>query len=242
MKRFAWMLLGGLLLSLLPAGHAAAGSSCNRCRDLPALERELFEQEWLQHEFHEYALGNKRPPPPAPDKSWSDSLAAQVLADFQSWLRSPAGAGGSKSAAPELGTNWKDCSLAGYRAVRKGKKVEYEEIPFEEKKYRKKHCPALADYLIAHEQKHVDQCKKYRDSTRVDLGNFMDYAAFDTEAYGAGIRNLRSSIAKLAKECGWQGSTQETKQNPEDREQEDVVPTLKEARELAKSLRKAGGR
>ena len=64
----------------------------------------------------------------------------------------------------------------------------------------------------------------------------MDYAAFDVEAYGVGIKQLRKSIAELARKCGWAGSTNETKKNPVRDQEVDVVPTLEEAKALAKAL------
>lgn len=225
----ALLVLGFLLALASPA--LAASPSCDKCRDLPTLQQELFEQEWLQHEFRQYALGNRSLPPGGDPENTAHTLAEQVKADFKKWLKSEAGGGGKRDGDPELGTNWSDCSLVTY--VTKTKKV-----PFDEKKFRAKNCTQLADYLIAHEKKHVEQCKKYGGSNRVDLSYYMDYAAFDAEAYGTGIRNLRKSIADLAKKCGWEGSTRQTKKNPDDRlpEEQDVVPTKKEVEELAKRV------
>ena len=58
-------------------------------------------------------------------------------------------------------------------------------------------------------------------------------------AYGAGIANLRKSIAKLASECGWQGSTRRTK---DDRQGNpvNVVPTPDQVKKLAQTLKKGG--
>lgn len=220
-----------LVFSIALASPALAASpSCDECRDLPKLQQELFEQEWLQHEFRQYALGNKSIPSGGDPKNTAQTLADKVTADFRAWLKTPAG-GGKRDGNPELGTDWSDCSLVAY--VTKKKKV-----PFDEKAFRRKNCSQLADYLIAHEMKHVEQCKKYGGSNRVDLSYYMDYAAFDAEAYGTGIRNLRKSIADLAKKCGWEGSTRPTKKNPDDRlpEEQDVVPTKKEVEELAKRV------
>ena len=49
----------GLALAFPVAAQAA--TPCDDCKHLPKLEKELFEQEWLQHEFHEYARGLKSP-------------------------------------------------------------------------------------------------------------------------------------------------------------------------------------
>lgn len=237
--------LAGVLASLvigLSTASSISAAPCG-CKKLPALEQELFEQEWLQREFHEYALGKKSPPMPSSEQTPSDALAAQVLSDFKAWESSPAGGRRGRGGAPELGTSWGNCSLVAYQAVwvkdEKGKKkLKYEEIPFDEDKYRKKNCSELADYLIAHEQAHVDQCKKYPESSGFDINNWRDYSAFDVEAYGAGVKNLRKAIAELAKQCGWQGSTNATKTNPEDRQEVDVVPTMAEAKALARALGK----
>lgn len=214
-------------LLALTSPALAAPPTCDKCKDLPRLERELFEQEWLQREFHEYArYGKALPAGGAPGDS-ADAMVRQVTSDFNAWLKSPAGGGGGRDGAAELGTDWKDCKLVMY--VDRGKKT----VPFDEKKYREKNCAPLADYLLAHENKHVEQCKAHKGA---DLSYYANYAAFDTEAYGTGIRNLRASIAALAKKCGWEGSTRPTKKNPEDGKDEDVVPTLKRANELAKRV------
>jgi hypothetical protein len=233
-RTVASRILVGVLLALACAS-ASFAAPCE-CKQLPALEQELFEQEWLQREFYEYALGNKTPPRPTGDQTGAEALAGQVLASFRAWLHSPAGSGGSRGGAPELGTSWGKCELVAYRDAGRGRKPRYQEIPFDEKKFRNKNCDELANYLITHEQKHVDQCKKYGDSTRVDINGWMDYAAFDAEAYGAGIKNLRKSIAELAKKCGWHGSTNPTKKNPVTGEDVDVVPTMEEAKAIANAL------
>lgn len=215
-------------LLALTSSALAAPPTCDKCKDLLKLERELFEQEWLQHEFHEYARYAKALPAGGAPGDSSNAMVKQVTADFNAWLKSPAGGGGARDGAAELGTDWKDCKLVTY--VGRGKTV-----PFDEKKYREKNCAPLADYLLAHENKHVEQCKAHKGT---DLGYYANYAAFDTEAYGAGIRNLRTSIAALAKKCGWEGSTRSMKKNPEDGEEQDVVPTKKEVDEIIKRVGK----
>jgi hypothetical protein len=214
----------GIIIAL--AAPALAAPPCNRCRDLPKLEKELFEQEWLQHEFHQYALGDKTPPAGDPGDT-AGAMRDQVLADFNAWMKSSAGGGKGGNGGPALATDWSDCKL-----------VKTKKVPFDEKKFREQNCKEVADFLIAHENKHVEQCKKYKGSSRFDLSYYMDYAAMDTEAYGTGIRNLRTSIANLAKKCGWEGSNHDTKKSPEDHQDEDVVPTKKQADELAKRVRR----
>ncbi len=224
--------------ALVAAVSSAALAAPCGCKSLPSLEQELFEQEWLQREFQEYAMGNKRAPKPGTGQTAADALAGQVLADFRSWLGSPAGGGGARGGAPELGTSWSSCALVAYETVRKNNKTTHREIPFDEAKFRKNNCDEVANYLLTHEQKHVEQCKKYPSSSGVDLGSWQDYSAFDVQAYGAGIKDLRRSIANLARKCGWQGSTNATKKNPVDGDTVDVVPTMAEAKAIAKALGK----
>lgn len=215
----------GIVLML--AGPAlAAPPSCSRCKDLPKLEKELFQQEWLQHEFHEYALGNKWPSGGAPGDT-AKAMRDQVLADFNAWLGTAAGGGSKGNGHAALGTNWGDCTLVTYV-------TDKTTAPFDEKKFREKTCKEEADFLLAHENRHIEQCKK----SGSEISYYMDYAAQDTQAYGTGIRNLRTSIADLAKKCGWQGSTSSTKNNPDDRQKEDVVPTKKEADDIARRMKR----
>jgi hypothetical protein len=223
------LLVLGVALAFVSQAHAAP--RCDRCKDLPKLEKELFEQEYLQHEFREWALGNRRLRPNGDPKDTAGTMRDQVIESFNAWLKTPAGGGKGGNGRPELGTDWSNCTLVLY--VTKTKTV-----PFDEKKYREQECKEIADYLLAHENKHVEQCKKNQATAVLDVSYYMDYAAIDSEAYGAGIRDLRKTIAKLAKECGWQGSTNETKKNPDDGLDEDVVPTKKEAAELAKRVKK----
>jgi hypothetical protein len=214
----------GIVIAL--AAPAFAAPICNRCGDLPKLEKELSEQEWLQHEFHQYALGNKWPRG-GDSGDTAQAMRDQVIADMNAWLKSPAGGAKESNPGPALATDWSDCTL-----------VKTKKVPFDEKKFREQNCKEFADYLIAHENKHVEQCKKYPSSSGFDLFYYMNYAAMDTEAYGTGIRNLRTSMANLAKKCGWEGSNHNTKKNPEDHQEEDVVPTKKQADELAKRVKR----
>lgn len=222
----AWSLLLIGLALFSPAASFAAKGPC-QCKDLPAMEQELFEQEWLQREFYEYLIGNKPPPTAGPNQTSAGALSNQVTQSFNQWRRSAAGGGGQGSGGAALGMSWAKCSLVSYN----GKK----EVPFDEPRLRAQNCQEVADFLIAHEQKHVDQCKAL--SIRQNPSSWMDYAAFDVEAYGAGIKALRKSIAELAKKCGWAGSTNETKKNAIDGQEVDVVPTMQEAKELAKALK-----
>ena len=200
-----------------------------------------------------YAQGKKAPPPPEGQDTWADSLNQQVLLGFKAWKKSPAGGRRSRGrAAPALGVKWGQCTIVTLKQVwvteppkkgeKKGqRKLVVEEKPFDEPDFRSRNCNEVADAFITHEQKHVEQCQKLHDPSRLlrqDPNPWRDASGFDADAYGAFVKALRKSIADLARRCGWQGSTNETKQNPVDRETVDVVPTLKEAKQLAKALAK----
>jgi hypothetical protein len=232
--RSSWISAALLALALGSESESAEPKSVERknpckCKDLPRMEQELFEQEWLQREFYDYLIEKKTPPKPAPGQTAARALSGQVITDFKNWRGSPAG-GGRRGGGAALGMSWAKCELVSYK---KGK-----EVPFDEEKLRVRSCDEVADYLIAHERKHVEQCKRLHDPAtplRRDPNTWMDYAHFDVDAYGEGIKHLRKSIAEVARTCGWAGSTNPTKKIV--REQEvDVVPTMAEARRLAKAL------
>jgi hypothetical protein len=224
------------------AGAAPKPKGPCQCKDLPAMEQELFEQEWLQREFYEYALGNKAPPPPQGKQTTADSLKAQVLSDFIAWRKSPAGGRTRRGgAAPALGVNWGKCEIVTLQLVKQNKQSAVKERPFDEPEFRSHNCQEVADAFILHEQEHVKQCTKLHDPSRPlrrDPGHWLDSASFDVEAYGEFVKAMRKSIADLASRCGWQGSTNATKKNPVDQQDVDVVPTEEEARRLARALAK----
>jgi hypothetical protein len=225
---------------LSTASVFAAPPRCDRCEDLPMLENQLFQQEFLQKRFEDYVVYKLPTLPKGYDGTAKDYMVEQIIAAFNAYLNSPAGGGGGVGSA-ELGTEYDSCKLVFYVKDAKGKNVidpntkKQKTIPFDEKAYREKNCKAIADYLLAHENQHVADCK----SEKRDISAWQVYAAADVRAYGAGIANLRKSIAKLASECGWQGSTRKTK---DDRQGNpvNVVPTPDQVKKLAQTLKKGG--
>jgi hypothetical protein len=213
---------------------------CDRCKDLPMLEEQFFQQEFLRKAFQEYLDWKLPSIPKGSDASATQAMVDQITAAFTAFLNSPAGGGGGSGGA-ELGTDNDTCKLVYYVKGPDGKNIidpktkKEKTLPFDEKEYRKKNCAAIADYLLAHENQHVADCK----NDHKDLSQWQNYAAADVRAYANGIRNLRKSIAKLASKCGWQGSTRKTKQDSQGEEAE-VIPTMAEVKELAKALKKGG--
>lgn len=234
----------GLLALPTEAAAKKRAPTCNRCKDLPMLEQQLFQQEFLHDQFNDYVTHKvpTKPPDFKGDGTGRDYMIATVIKAFNDYLNSPAG-GGSGVGQAELGTDFDNCKLVLYVKGKDGKNVidpktkKEKTLPFDEKDYRQKNCKPIADYLLAHENQHVADCK----SDPKDLSAWQNYAAYDVRAYAAGIKNLRSAIAQLAKECHWQGSNKNTKRMENDVEV-DVVPTPDEMKQLAKAVKKKGGR
>jgi hypothetical protein len=223
-----------------PKKPATSPPRCDRCQDLPMLEEQFFQQEFLRQAFNEYLVWKLPPIPKNKDTSATQAMVDQVTADFNAYLNSPAGGGGGVGGA-ELGTDNDSCKLVYYVKGPDGKNVidpktkKEKTIPFDEKEYRTRNCAAISDYLLAHENQHVADCK----NDHKDLSQWRNYAAADVRAYANGMRNLRKSIAKLASNCGWQGSTRKTKKDAQG-EDAVVIPTMDEARKLATTLKKGG--
>ena len=97
--------------------------------------------------------------------------------------------------------------------------------PVTEKQYMNegKQCDALVRYAWIHELHHQSTCKRLQAENKTHLWKSMEFfAKNDAEAYKAGTDYLREQTSTLAKQCGWEGST-----NP------NAVPTPDRAKELA---------
>jgi hypothetical protein len=226
----AWgpaLLVAGLLA--LPAAGAGKKKSptCNRCKDLPMLEQQLFQQEFLRDQFNEYVI-RKVPTRPADfqgDGTGLEYMRATIIAAFNAYLNSPAGGGGGSGQA-ELGTDFENCKLVFYVKGKDGKNVidpktkKEKTVPFNEDQYRAKNCKPIADYLLAHENQHVADCK----SDPKDLSAWQNYAAYDV-APTRRDQNLRASPS-------WPSATGRGRTAAEGRggEDVDVVPTPDEVR------------
>ena len=217
----------GCVLAAAPA--AAKAPSCNECRDLPRLYRELLEQEFLRNLFGSWI---KQSYYPGTVKTMQQAAQSQLNAAMQGNLYGPlaatqGGDGGGGGAAPAYGTNLnsKACALVEYYVDAQG---EEQQRPVTPEQVRARHCPQVADFVLAHEQKHQEKCRSSWKETGSDKFITVEYiAADDREAYQTGIAVLREHIAKLARECGWSGSTNDRK--PDGTK---TVPTPQEIMEL----------
>jgi hypothetical protein len=252
----------GLVVTL--PGEARAERAC-QCRDLPALENDLFQQEYLQVRFREYdgsdplgaytgsvddVLRNIRAKfdcfqQLGPVPTYDDAFAACLKTVKQSQAGKPATGGGQASEVPaETDVGSSACKIK--LNLPGGKKVDHN--PANEKTWRDRAggpCKAVNDFLLAHERAHQQVCKStWGAGKQLDYNKGDFFAADDSRAYGAGIKNLRKSISDLARSCGWEGSSAATRKS-KDKETQDVpvVPTPERARELAKALasRSKGG-
>ena len=238
-----------------PDKKPPAPAPCNRCSDLPKLTKELNEQQKLREEFQKY-VDYKLPPyakDPKNDPGATRRMRDDVEAIFTAWLNSPAGGGGGFGQA-EMGTDVDSCKLVRYPKDADGKNLKDKkgnDIVCEVTKadIKEMYCPAVADMILTHEGQHQTDCQNNKKSSqKVDLADWRNYAAFDVRGYTAGIANLRKSIAALAKskQCGWKGSTNQTKKMPmppapgtNDKKTDidvDVIPTPQEIDTLAKTL------
>jgi hypothetical protein len=212
---------------------------CDRCADLPKLERELYEQEYLLYLYREYTPGD--PLYYYDPRYLKMPLGKRVGKRFREWLGTPAGGGEAKGGSAEaMVAYWlKGCPIVlpvldAQGEVKYGKDDIPETKPFNEAEYRKKNCKEMADFVIAHEKEHQRECeKKWKDKTTADYQDARFIAADEVRGYREGIKNLRETIAKLASECGWTGST-----NPVKKDGTKTIPTPDEIQKLKDNVRK----
>jgi hypothetical protein len=220
------------LVTTTPASAAAAG--CDRCSDLPRLYRELLEQEFLRNRFNQWV---KQAYYPVSVKEMQQSAADQLGAAMQGGLYGPlkpvSGPGGKGGAAPSFGTdlNNKSCALVEYVKDAQGNQVQRPVTP---EQVQKKLCAPMAKFVLAHEGHHQASCRAaYATGGAEKLGTIEFVAKDDVEAYQTGIAVLRDHIAKLARECGWSGST-----NAKRPDGTSTVPTPAQVVELKTATRK----
>jgi hypothetical protein len=214
-------------LAALAAPPMASAEEClPKCTDLPAMEKELFDSEFLQALFKKYVDLDRIPKPTEPGESMIDAMQREARVGLDEFNGSPAGGGKKGASAPHAGTTEK-CTLVLY--------VKGKPTPYDDALYRRTHACWDADSLLVHELKHVAHCRAGLEIH----SDFRLYAASDVQAYGAGARKLRALIAETAGRCGWKGSTRKTKPNPVDKIDVMVVPTPAEVKEIVDALKNA---
>lgn len=223
---------------LAAAPATAKAPSCNECRDLPRLYRELLEQEFLRNLFDKWIKQSYYPGTVGTmQKAAQGQLNAAMQGSLYGPLAGAQGGGGDGGAAPAYGTDLsrKSCPLVEYFVDKDGNE---QQRPVTPEQVRAKHCPQIADFVLAHEQKHQEKCRSSWAETGSDKFITVEYiAADDREAYQTGIAVLRQHIARLARDCGWSGSTNARKPDGTM-----TVPTPQQILELKDKVKRNAGK
>ena len=200
-----------------PAPRPAAPGKprCDDCESLPKLMQELKEQEWLREKFWSYTRFSDYPYTAADVAT----LYCKVQCGMNVWMgKTPCPPGkcdgkaadkgesgaSDDGAAPAMGTDPDTCQVVMYV---KGKDGKRQKVPFNRAEKEKYECPAIVDYLLAHENSHVKTCKALKAKGQSGFYNNPEFVALDeVKAYEAGIRSLERAINALAQKCKEKGT------------------------------------
>lgn len=191
-----------------PPAAPTKPSTCNECKDLPRLYRELLEQEFLRKTFESWKKQDYYPR--SVEESAKSELNKAMKGRGKGSLYgavAPDDGGGGGGSAPAYGTDQssKACQLVEFY---KDDQNNEQQRPTTEAKVRSDNCKPIADFVMAHENHHKDDCKANWDKSKSDSFVTVKYVVQDDiEAYQAGIGVLRDHIAALARQCRWTGST-----------------------------------
>ena len=212
-----------------PPPARALSPNCDQCADLPALYRELLEQEFLRNRFERWIREAYYPVSiDAMQSAAVSALNGAMSGDLYGVLAPPrTGGGGTGSAAPAYGTDTASCGLVQYVTDRDGKKSQRAVTP---EQVRSKLCKPLAEYTLVHEGHHQQTCRAG------GLKSVEQFVKDDHEAYQAGVAVLRKHIADLARKCSWSGSTNARKPDGTD-----TVPTPAQIASLKDATRTRAG-
>ena len=236
MKSIKIVVVAQMLLTFASIAFAADKAksdmppSC-KCKDLPAMVKEIIEQEFLQKLFFSW---NDYLPSDINDIATMQTRAAHLMQQHFNPKAPQTNAGTANGAHAELGTDFRSpgCTINAFQYDAKGKSVldkngDQVVTPQTEEDYmktQKKSCEALARYPYIHEQYHEKTCKELNAAGKQSKWDSLEFfARNDSEAYKAGVDYLRQQTKALALSCGWKGST-----GP------NAVPTPKDAKKLAK--------
>jgi len=142
-----------------PRPAAALSPGCDQCADLPALYRELLEQEFLRNRFDRWVREAYYPVSiEAMQSAAVSALDAAMSGDLYGVLAPPKSGGGGGGAAPAYGTDTSSsaCRLVEYVTGKDGKTSQRPVTP---EQVRAKLCKPLADYTLAHEGHHQATCR-----------------------------------------------------------------------------------
>lgn len=259
------MVRRSLILSLAPfalliALPASAQERACECSDLPHLEDQLFQQEYLQYLSREFDATDPMNAfnPPSNPGSYQDRMTncfnLYVQYGSTDCSRPDTGHGSAPPPPQEASTDSGAGAATDVFHASCGL-LDEKGNPTTASKFHnrpnqpKNTCKADNDFLMAHEAQHRKVCKANWAAGHGSLyQNMSYYAADDAKAYGAGVKVLRASIADLAKQCGWEGSANDTKPDKNRKngdkpnDQVKTVPTPDQAKQLASALKAGRGK
>jgi len=241
MKKISLLCL--LFIIVTFTSPAFGAQKCDQCKDLPFLFRELMQQEYLRDQFESYVRQSYYPPTV---KQMYESVERRFNATFYSSPQSAASPGGKDVASKPSGgaaygtRTWlPKCDLVEFLKDAKGNQILDKQEnpvvkPITPQQIRAKECKAVADHVLKHEGFHQQSCRQTHSNGTADLWNSAEFVAKnEVEAYKKGVESLRDMIAKLAKECNWDGSVRMLKPDGTS-----VVPTKEQIEELKNNTRK----
>jgi hypothetical protein len=225
------ILAGLVTTTALIASAADAAAPCG-CKDLPAMIKELNEQQFLQQLF----------------TKWADYMPSEIVTtgdlvdhattEFNNAFYSHKGravAGTANGGHAAFGTDLESatCPIVRYLYDGKGNAKKNPDgtqmtEPVTEDTLQTKECDSLVKFAFAHERSHQATCLKLvAEKDTWSWKNPVFFAHDDAKAYQAGIDVLREETKALAGKCGWNNSTKNR------------LPDLAEAKSLAKRAAKA---
>jgi len=240
MKRM-WLFC--LLISGLPAIPVSAAQKCDQCKDLPFLFRELMQQEYLRDQFESYIKQAYYPPTVG---QMYKNVEGRFNSTFYSSAKPAASTQGGQDAPKPSGgaaygtRTWlKKCDLVEFLKDKNGNQIYDEKKnpvvkPVSPQDIRAKECKAIADHVLTHEGHHQQSCRETHSNGTANSWDSPEFVAKnEVEAYQKGIASLRETIARLSKDCNWEGSVRALKPDGTS-----VVPTKEQIEELKNNTRK----
>jgi len=226
------IVIGLALTAALVASQAEAAAPCG-CKNLPAMVKELNEQQFLQQLF----------------TKWADYMPSEIVTtgdlvdhatqEFNDAFYSRKGhsvAGTANGGHAAFGTDLESetCPIIQYLYDSKGKPKKNPDgtqmtEPVTEENLQTKECESFVKYEFAHERSHQATCLRLvAEKDKWSWKNPVFFARDDAKAYQAGIDVLREETKALAGKCGWDNSTKNRLPDPDE--------AKKLAKRVAKSL------
>lgn len=206
--------------------------------------QELMEQQWLQRDAQRIIDSNYYP---ISVSEFKNGLKRRFRKEFHlSDGTGKDGASGKCEGGEAMATdlNSPGCGFVTYVRDENGcvktKKNpagedEPETKPITPDQLKQQKCLPEAEMMLAHEGVHQKSCKDlYKSGRQAEMDSVKWFVENDRDAYKAGVKSLRKSIAELASKCGWQGSSHKFKPDGSR-----TVPTPDQINELSNNTMRA---